>query len=739
MRSARSPLSFATPSRTLWLAVIAAAFVLPSNAVTAEDAPKSEKREGNGEATAAGAEPLYTFEKRHDPNGIGKFYMGREIAHVMGYQAANWLERSEREEEERLSLLVKSLELKPGMTVADVGAGSGVITLMMAEAVGPKGKVMAVDIQDEMLMLLDKKLKRRKIDNVELVLGTAKSPQLKPNTIDLALMVDVYHEFEHPHEMLTELAKSLRPGGRIVFVEYRKEDPKVAIKEVHKMTEAQVKREAGRPEFGLFWKKTVGKLPLQHVVVFEKIPKDVPAIQAGAFAMDVTPLKFPISVNGNMRDAQATSAHDPLHARCLVLSDGTTTLAIAVCDSCMIPREVFDEAKKAASERTGIPVERMLLSATHAHSCPTVSAVFQSEPDDEYRKFLAGKIADGITEAWSALQPARVGWGVGRDETNVFNRRWFMKPGTKLVDPFGEETDQVKMNPGQGNAANDKPSGPTDPEVSFLSVQTADGRPLAFLANYSLHYVGGVPGATLSADYFGEFANRMALRLKATGNENPFVAMLSNGTSGNVNNVDFSATPMKSEPFERIIRVATSVSEAAFDAYEQIEHHSHLTLGMAEREVELGVRLPSEGDVLKAKKLLEGAGAEPYSKLPEVYARETLRMAEYPKTVKARLQAIRIGELGIVSNPCETFVETGLAIKKESPLKPTFVIELANGYNGYLPTPEHHKLGGYETWRARSSYLATDAEPKVRATLLELLQEVSRKSQAESKGNAVRP
>lgn len=224
-----------------------------------------------GAAVVAEAEiPLYTWRKEHDRNGIGKFYMGREIAYVMGFQAAPWLERSEREEEERLSLMVKSLGLKPGMAVADIGAGSGVITLMMADRVGPKGKVFAVDIQDEMLALLDKKLKQLKVTNVELVLGGDKSPKLKPESVDLALMVDVYHEFEFPYEMMAELTKAMRPGGRIVFVEYRKEDPAVPIKEVHKMTQAQVKLEMSRPEFGVTWKETIDKLPIQHIIVFEK-------------------------------------------------------------------------------------------------------------------------------------------------------------------------------------------------------------------------------------------------------------------------------------------------------------------------------------------------------------------------------------------------------------------------------------------------------------------------------------
>jgi precorrin-6B methylase 2 len=216
----------------------------------------------------------YEFRKDHDPNGIGKFYMGREIAHVMGYPAAAWLERSEREDEERTTLMVKSLKLKPGMTVADIGAGSGRITLMMAEQVGPEGKVLAVDIQQEMLNLIKKKIAKRKIKNVELVKSEEKSPQIEAESLDLALMVDVYHEFAFPYEMMRELSRAMKPGGRVVFVEFRLEDPDVPIKLVHKMTEAQVKKEMSPPEFGLKWKETIGVLPWQHIIVFEKQPSN---------------------------------------------------------------------------------------------------------------------------------------------------------------------------------------------------------------------------------------------------------------------------------------------------------------------------------------------------------------------------------------------------------------------------------------------------------------------------------
>jgi tRNA A58 N-methylase Trm61 len=222
-------------------------------------------------APADDASPHYTYNKIHDPNGIGKFYQGREIARVMSFHGAPWLERPEREEEERLSLLVKSLKLKPGMAVADMGAGSGVITLLMAEHVGDDGKVFAIDIQQEMLDLLGKKLKAREITNVALVKGTVRSPRLPPASVDLVLMVDVYHEFEFPYEMTLEIAKILKPGGRAVLVEYRKEDPDVPIKLVHKMTEAQVKKELEQEAFGLKWKETIGVLPRQHIIVFERV------------------------------------------------------------------------------------------------------------------------------------------------------------------------------------------------------------------------------------------------------------------------------------------------------------------------------------------------------------------------------------------------------------------------------------------------------------------------------------
>jgi protein-L-isoaspartate O-methyltransferase len=212
--------------------------------------------------------PRYEFRKVHDPNGTGKFYLGREIAQVMGHEAAGWLERPEREREEQPANLLKALKLKPGDAVADVGAGSGYHTFRMAPLVGPKGKVYAVDIQKEMLDIIRKRMKAAKIEHVIPVLGAESDPKLPPDSCDLILLVDVYHEFSHPYEMTEAMVKSLKIGGRLVFVEFRLEDPKVPIKLVHKMTERQVLKEMS--VFPLRHVETVKTLPWQHVVIFEK-------------------------------------------------------------------------------------------------------------------------------------------------------------------------------------------------------------------------------------------------------------------------------------------------------------------------------------------------------------------------------------------------------------------------------------------------------------------------------------
>jgi ubiquinone/menaquinone biosynthesis C-methylase UbiE len=215
------------------------------------------------------AKDRYETRARYDRDGINKFYLGRQIAQVMGYTGASWLERSEREKEEEPAKLIEALAIKEGMVVADVGAGSGYHAFRIAPLVGAKGKVLAVDIQQEMLDLITKRAKKEKVANVDTVLGTDKDPKLPEGKVDLIYLVDVYHEFEHPYEMTEKLVAALKPGGRLVFVEFREEDPKVPIKPVHKMSERQVIKEMA--EFPVLeHTKTYDKLPWQHAVIFTK-------------------------------------------------------------------------------------------------------------------------------------------------------------------------------------------------------------------------------------------------------------------------------------------------------------------------------------------------------------------------------------------------------------------------------------------------------------------------------------
>jgi len=219
--------------------------------------------------TTTTTSPIYT-SCPPSPDGIGKVYMGREIAHVMGHQAADWLERPERENEERTDLLVDNMDLKPTDVVADIGAGSGVLSFRIAPKV-PQGRVIAEDIQQEMLDLVNKTAREKGVTNVQTSLGTVTDTKLPEGSVDVVLMVDSYHEFDHPREMMESIVKGLKPGGHVVDVEYRGEDPNVPIKPHHKMTEAQATKEMAA--VGLKHVVTKGMLPRQHLMIFEK-PKD---------------------------------------------------------------------------------------------------------------------------------------------------------------------------------------------------------------------------------------------------------------------------------------------------------------------------------------------------------------------------------------------------------------------------------------------------------------------------------
>ena len=453
-----------------------------------------------------------------------------------------------------------------------------------------------------------------------------------------------------------------------------------------------------------------------------------PLLRAGAVAIDITPLKFPVIINGSMSERTADKVVDRLHARCLVLDDGTTTIAIVVVDSCMMPRKLLDQAKQLASRATGIPVSRMLISATHAHSVPSVHGCLGTDEDTDYAQYLPGQIAKGIVQAHAALTPARLGWAFGRDEKNVACRRWMMKPGVAPTNPFGgTKNDRAQMHPGYNNPNAIRATGPVDPDVPVVSIQTRSGKPLALLSAYSVHYVGA---PAVSADYFGVFCNEMVAHLAADQSVPRFVPLLANATSGDTWLKDYTHREPRTG-FDRF-SVGKEVSQAALKAYQKIQYYDWVPIVMEEKKLTLDVRLPDDEELARAKEFMKTFKGRKPKSIAEVYAREVVLLRQMKPNRELRLQALRLGDLGIAAIPNEVFAATGLDIKRKSPLKRTFTIELANGCEGYIPPPDQHALGGYTTWRARTSCLEVNAEPKIQATVLELLKRVDRQRRDES-------
>jgi hypothetical protein len=278
------------------------------------------------------------------------------------------------------------------------------------------------------------------------------------------------------------------------------------------------------------------------------------------------------------------------------------------------------------------------------------------------------------------------------------------------------------MNP--GNSPNLlKPAGPVDPQIVFLAMETHDGRPLGLLANYSLHYVGGTGPNHISADYFAVFADRTQELLGADRQDPPFVAAMSNGTSGNINNNNYAVPRPKKPPYEQIRLVADQCAQAVCQQYKKLVWHDWVPLSMRQRELELAVRKPTPAQLEHAEKLLSEPVRPDRFPHERSYAQNALLLQKSPKTVRVILQAVRIGELGIDAIPFEVFSEIGLELKARSPLKPSFTMELANGGYGYLPTPEQHKLGGYETWPGTNK-VEVQASTKIVNALLEMFEEL---------------
>jgi hypothetical protein len=469
-------------------------------------------------------------------------------------------------------------------------------------------------------------------------------------------------------------------------------------------------------------------------------PVAVAGLKVGAAVVDVTPAQFPVLVNGGMLSNSATKATSRVNARAVVLDDGRERLAIVVVDSCMMPRQLLDDAKHLASRRTGIRPERILISATHTHSAPSAMGCLGTDPEPTYVPILRNKLAEAVAAAQANLGPARVGWAVKNAAEFTAPRRWVIRPDRVVNDPFGNPTVRANMHAAANWDNVTGESGPKDPDLSLISFQSPEGRPIAVLANFSMHYFSGV--TPVNADYFGLFCDGLQGRLgkAADGAHPPFVAILSHGCSGDIWRRDYTKPPTAPENKVTIEKYTRGLLDLAELACKGIEHKADADLAMAERRMRLSYRVPDSQRLQWAEKIVERMGGRPAKTTEEVYAREQVILHKL-KSTEVVVQAIRIGDVAIATTPTETYALTGLKMKLQSPLPRTMVIELANGGDGYIPPPEQHHLGGYNAWPARSAGLEVSAEPKITQSALELLEKVAgkpRRTFRQSRGTAAR-
>lgn len=447
--------------------------------------------------------------------------------------------------------------------------------------------------------------------------------------------------------------------------------------------------------------------------------------RAGAAVVDVTPTRLPVLVNGGMFSRSLSVVKTPVNARALVLADDHERLAIVVVDSCMMPRALLDDVKGLAQRRCGIATNRILISATHAHSAPSSMGCLGTDADPTYIPLLRDRIVQAIEKAQAQLEPARIGYARGNASDFTALRQWIRRPDRMEEDPFGNKTVRANMHAGRVWDDVTGEAGPKDPDLTLISVQARDGRPLAVLGNFSMHYFSD---DDISADYFGLFSEGLQRRLAPTavGGKPAFVGMMSHGCSGDIWRRDYTKPESAWNSKLRIEDYAAGLVDIAAKAYAGIRYREDVSLAMAERRVPLTYRVPNVQLLEWSRRVLAGMTNAQLSTTREVYAREQVLLHEAQRT-EVVVQALRLGDILIATTPCETYAVTGLKIKAASPLPHSMVIELANGGDGYIPPPDQHLLGGYNTWPARSAGLEILAEPKIAEAAIELAEQVSGK------------
>lgn len=449
---------------------------------------------------------------------------------------------------------------------------------------------------------------------------------------------------------------------------------------------------------------------------------DTQNFYAGAAKVDITPPMGTI-LGVDYLPHYARFIHDPLHAKALVFRKENLLIAIVIVDICIMGTDFMDDVKSRIQKQTGIHPKNILLASNHNHASGDIVGLLGGAVDIAYRNKLPGLVVLAVQLAKEKLRPAKMASGSVAVPEYVLSRRYLMKDGYEARNPVTGKTDQVKTNPFGDESLIEGPAGLTDPGLSFLAAKGMDERWIAVLGNYSLHYVADWHVDSVTADYFGEFSRQIQEKLNA---KDDFVSIMSNGTSGDVNIWDFmNPDRFPKENFAKTKLIGGVLAQKVFEALKNVQWQINPSIAIQYEELELAVRKPSPLELEVATKAFIEKDFDNLSLkedfIQRIYAREQLLLNEYPDTSISPVQALKIGNLVIGALPGEFFSETGLNLKKSITSHNYFTICLANAYGGYIPPAHEMERGGYETWRARSSFMELNAEEKIRKELLRLV------------------
>jgi neutral ceramidase len=442
--------------------------------------------------------------------------------------------------------------------------------------------------------------------------------------------------------------------------------------------------------------------------------------KAGVAKVDITP-SLGTMIGADFLPHFARFIHDPLHAKTLFFRTETETVVIIVVDICIMGSDFMDDVKAKISHETGIPPENILLSANHNHAAGDIISLLGGAADVAYKNKLPSLIVESVKLAITNLQPAKIAYGSINVPEYVRCRRYFMAADYEAKNPVTHQNDIVKTNPFGGEKQIIGPAAPTDPELCFLAIKSMDDKWISVLGNYSLHYVGDWPDDSITADYFGEFSNQIHAKLDADEN---FVGIMSQGTSGDVNIWDFMHPErFPTEHYAKTKMIGGDLAQKVFEKMSNLIWEENPEIAINFTEIELNVRKPSAEELVNATASFVENDFNNLSLKPDmiqcIYDREQVLLNEYSDTSTQATQAIKLGNTIIGALPGEFFAETGLKLKANS--TNYFSICLANTYGGYVPPAHEIARGGYETWRARSSFLEENAEEKIRLKLSELI------------------